>query len=127
VELTRLLIIDDDRAILSSLEMVFQMEPGFLVSTLDDVRCWSKVVQEFRPDVILVDFKMPEMSGGEFIEALGKSGLRAAIRAVVLFSASPLGHDVARRLGADDFFLKPFSIDAVIQRIKKLAGCSAIL
>jgi CheY-like chemotaxis protein len=117
----RILIIDDERAILETLSLALELTGEVEVSTLQDVTQWQDRVLRFKPDIILVDYRMPAMNGDVFIEALGAAGLRSAIKCVGLFSATPFSQADLQRVGADVFFEKPFEIENLLFRIKEAA------
>lgn len=116
----KILVIDDDAAILETISMILEMDGGFEVATLDDARQWVSVVKTFRPDVILVDYRMPTMTGDQFIRMLNASEFRATVRTVGLFSATPLTADEVQKFGADFFVEKPFNIDRLTSILKQL-------
>lgn len=114
------LVVDDDQPILSlmrSLLREFGFEP-LLASN------GAQALQEARartPDVILLDRKMPGMSGIELIAELRKEEtLRAT--PVVIVSGEPVTSDEVRALGADAAVLKPFDVTELVALVKELSG-----
>jgi CheY-like chemotaxis protein len=71
-----------------------------------------RLVRERRPDVLLLDVRMPELSGPETLRRLEVEGLRAGIR-IVAVSASALDHERQAGLAAgfDDFLVKPLELE----------------
>lgn len=117
----RILIIDDEPAILETVSLVFSMTTEFEVSTLSCVTQWRERVTNFKPDIILVDYRMPAMNGDVFIQALNASGLRAMVKAVGIFSATPFSQAEVQGFGADAFFEKPFEVEELLSQLKALA------
>ncbi len=60
------------------------------------------------------------MKGNELIRALDASGLRASVRSVWIFSASPLSNAEVRASSADGFIEKPFQVDERVSRLSAL-------
>ena len=118
----KLLIIDDEAVILETLALGFSMTSEFEVLTLSEVTLWRETIESFRPDVILVDYRMPTMMGDAFIQALNISGLRTSIPILVvgLYSATPFTTAQVQKLGADVFFSKPFSFQHILTTLQDL-------
>ena len=62
--MTKIAIIEDDATINQMYRMKFEAD-GFDVQVADDGRAGVKLVEEFGPDIILLDLQMPEMTGDE--------------------------------------------------------------
>jgi CheY-like chemotaxis protein len=125
MEKIKLLVIDDEIAIIETLSLIFSIEPDFEVSTLSDVTDWRASVERHRPEIILVDFRMPVMNGDEFLKTLKDSRCCPWVKAVALISATPLSADQIQSAGADAFIRKPFQIDQLVSDIRALAGRKA--
>ncbi len=80
----KVLVVDDDKL---TLEVVRDMleAGGYKVATLSAPRLIANVIVRERPDLILVDLRMPELSGDLLVEFIRKLELKVP---VVLFSAS---------------------------------------
>jgi len=76
-------------------------------------------LEKFKPDLILLDIEMPEMSGFEAMKKLKASDLYAEIPVIFLTSRTdPASEAHGIELGAVDFILKPFSKPVLLNRIK---------
>jgi DNA-binding response OmpR family regulator len=62
--MTKIAIIEDDAVINQMYRMKFEAD-GFDVEVADNGKTGVKLVEEFQPDIILLDLQMPEMSGDE--------------------------------------------------------------
>jgi two-component system, OmpR family, phosphate regulon response regulator PhoB len=112
-----LLAIDDDTYILKLFEVVFGYA-GFEVSsarTCDDA---DHLVSSRVPNVILVDWNLPGMSGVQYIKRLRSSHKTSALP-IVMVSARSSEHDIVEALesGADDYVKKPFSNRELVGRL----------
>lgn len=77
------------------------------------------------PDLILLDWMMPKMSGIEVCQALRNNGATARIP-VILLTAKAQEAEVERGFaaGADDFIIKPFSPREMLSRVEAVLGRS---
>ena len=84
-----------------------------------------KLAQHESPDLVLLDVRLPDMSGLEVLEQLKKSG---AARAVIMITADPQLDDVkvALKLGAYDFVGKPLDFDELHVTIKNALEASRL-
>ena len=114
---TRILAVDDDEIVLAVLESVLG-EANLAVHTCEDPsRFWERL-EEVRPDLVLLDFDMPEISGPQLCRALRNESRWAALP--VIFLTSRTGAEVVREVfdaGADDYLSKPFVGPEVVARI----------
>jgi len=106
---SKILIIDDEEVVLDSCCQV--LDGGrYQIATARDGTAGLRLAQEFGPDLVIVDLKMPGISGFEVLETL-----RAAdptIVAIVITGYSTVGSAVeAMKKGAFDFLPKPFTPD----------------
>jgi len=109
------LAVDDEAGILRLLKLELA-EQGFRVITAGDGAEALRVAEEQRPDIILLDVMMPEMTG---MEAMRK--LREQTDAPIIFvTAKDSDKDKVSGLeqGADDYIVKPFSPDELGARIR---------
>lgn len=108
----KILIIDDERMILSMLEKC--LEENFFVYTADSAKKALELLN-IVPDIILLDINMPEMDGLELCRFI-----RGHISCPIIFlTARVTEQDVIRGLsvGGDDYITKPFSMDELLARI----------
>mgnify|MGYP000691624607 FL=1 len=109
-------LIDDDPSICRSL--AFSLSSShYSVQTFDGPRAFLKDSLPISPAVILLDMRMPEMSGIELQNNLLQSGRETPI---IFISGESLATEIieAMKRGAIDFLLKPFSMGALIVAIE---------
>nr|NJM01904.1 response regulator [Desulfobacula sp.] len=116
----RMLVIDDDTAVLLSCEAIFGNN-GFEVETTVDPREGLELSTKKHYNVILCDWKMPGFNGLDVIAELEE---RAPDSAVVMFSGYPSVDRATEAIkrGAMDFLAKPFTPDEIIAVVQKAAG-----
>lgn len=114
----KILIIDDDDFIRDNIKMMLEFE-GFSVITADGGLEGYNSALANRPDVILSDVVMPEVDGFELIEKIQNNPAIAATP--FIFLSGKVDAEEIRRgmsLGADDYILKPFKIETILNSIK---------
>lgn len=117
----KVLIVDDDRDLLEMVEMALT-EQGFEVSTLEEGRAFFTEIQNFQPDVILLDVFLNDADGRELCYQL-KSDPSLKDIPVALYSAGHMSNATIVNSKANLYITKPFDI---IQLGEKLRGMIAI-
>ncbi len=110
------MIVDDERLVRWSLRQKCE-EWGYRVVEADSGGPALQLAQHESPDLVLLDVRMPDLTGIEVLDQLKKSG---AARAVIMITADPQLDDVkaALKLGAYDFVGKPVDFDELHVTIK---------
>jgi DNA-binding response OmpR family regulator len=114
--MTRILIIEDDPAILRGLADNLGCESYDVVTAADGEQGYS-LARGRKPDLIVLDLMLPRMSGYEVCRKLRAEGVMTPI---VMLTARGDEADriVGLDLGADDYITKPFSIRELLARIR---------
>jgi DNA-binding response OmpR family regulator len=81
--MTNIAIIEDDQAISQMYRIKFEAE-GYKVETAENGRLGLQLIESMRPDIILLDLMMPEMTGDELLEKLRVTDWGKATPVVVL-------------------------------------------
>jgi formate/nitrite transporter len=113
----RMLVIDDESLVLSSVRRIFGDE-GYEVVTTDDPRRGLEMAQESRYDVILCDWRMPQLDGIDVVEMLDKRSPESAIVMITGFPALERATDAMKR-GAVDYLAKPFTPEEIVGAVDK--------
>ena len=118
--MAKVLVVDDEPNILISLEFLMQ-QAGFDVITAEDGEQALAHVQQALPDLILLDISLPGISGFDVLEQLRQQTATAALPIIMLTAH---GREVEREkgmaLGADDYITKPFSTQALVEKVNAL-------
>src|SRR4051812_39410549 len=103
--LPKILLVEDDDVIREIYSMKFELE-GFPVAAAENGRVGLKMVEEFDPEIILLDMMMPVMGGLDFMRELRNS--REQMPDVIVFSniSAPKQVDAVMRLGAKAYWTK---------------------
>jgi DNA-binding response OmpR family regulator len=102
------LVADDDADILRFVEINLRLEGFEVVTARDGPDALAKAI-DVRPDLVLLDVRMPGIDGYTVCARIRSDASLAAVR-VVIVTANYGSAEVAaaRRAGADDFLVKPF-------------------
>jgi signal transduction histidine kinase len=107
--LSKVLVIDDEEIVIDSCLQILS-SGEYEIQTADNGLLGIRLVEEFRPDLIFVDLKMPGISGFEVIEKIQE--IDPAIVTIVITGFATINSAVeAMQKGAFDFLPKPFTPD----------------
>ena len=111
------LVVEDDEAIVSLLKYNLEKE-GYLVRTTDDGEEALWMIEEDKPDIILLDWMLPGLTGVQICSRLRKNNETKHIP-IIMLSAKGEEMDKIEGLesGVDDYLVKPFSPRELIARI----------
>lgn len=119
----KVLVVDDDTDIREIIQYILS-EEGFEVTGLDNGRQVNIVIQQFTPDLILLDVMLGDADGRDICKTLKASATTACIP-VIIVSATH-GHrpapGSADDCGADDYLPKPFDMAQLISKVKQLSA-----
>lgn len=115
--MSKILVCDDDQGILDVLTIILQQE-GFQTHCINGGKGIQKRINEFKPDLILLDIMMPGIDGKEIVKILKKQKYLAKIPIIVFSALNNVGQ-IAKDLGADDYLAKPFDIYNLVAKVKK--------
>lgn len=125
----KVLLVDDQAMVRSGLRMILEAESDILVvdEASDGVEGVAKA-RRVRPDVILMDIRMPEMDGLEATRQIVAEGADEGARVIVLttFDIDDYVYE-ALRAGASGFLLKDAPADDLVAAIRVVAGGEALL
>ncbi len=114
----KILVIDDDRAVLNYLEVFFMQQGKFEAFCLEDSTRALEAVEDFQPDLILLDMDMPEVSGIEILMALAEKPEKPEV--LILSGVEDVELAVKTiKLGAYDYLTKPIDEKKLLEAIAK--------
>ena len=113
----RMLVIDDESVVLSACRRIFGPE-GWEVVTTESPRQGLELASGSRFDVILCDWRMPELDGLDVVEMLDKRAPDAAVVMITGFPSVDRATEVMKR-GAMDFVAKPFTPEEITGAVQK--------
>lgn len=109
-----ILVVDDEIKITSLIKNYLEKE-GFDVITTDNGMKALEIINESRPDLVVLDLMMPGMSGYEVCRKIYPTGIP-----VIMLTAKDEEQDklLGLGIGADDYITKPFSLRELTARIR---------
>jgi two-component system response regulator RpaA len=119
----RVLAVDDDDAILEMLVELLERDGRFEVRVARGGYEAGMLTQQFQPEVIILDYKLPDIDGNRVCRTIRANPNFAETRIIIISGvADPDEIQELKAAGADDFLKKPFQIDELISRITQLVA-----
>ena len=123
----KILVVDDDEAVLSLIKDAFEGFGDFKMDTARDgkqaLSCLNSELNSEPFDLIITDLNMPNMDGFELIAAVGDNGFKLPI----VVTSGHQSHIVkAKDLDVDGFFEKPFHLASMLQHVEDLLIINAV-
>lgn len=120
--MTKLMIVDDEEGVRSLVNMTLD-GAGYEIIEARDGASALELAREQRPQLLLLDVMLPDLSGIEVCRRLKADEATAGIT-VVMLTAKAQSADVAAAedAGADGYFTKPFSPIALVRRVEAILG-----
>lgn len=118
------LVVDDNQDMLDMLK--FELDKDFDIITASDGNEALKIIENVTPSIVLTDLMMPGMDGIELCRRLKADKSTVSIPIIILTAKHDLGVKLeGLTLGADDYITKPFNIDVLKLRMKRLVELTA--
>jgi two-component system, sensor histidine kinase and response regulator len=114
----KVVVIDDDKSTLDTIEKILEIY-HYVVFTEQNGRHGLELIMRTQPDIVLCDVMMSGMDGYAVLAEMRKNAATATIP-VLLLSARSDPNEIrhAMKLGADDYIIKPFGINDLLQSIE---------
>lgn len=114
----KILLVDDEEAIIESIEFALKQE-GFEVVKAGDGQEALQKVQLEKPNLIVLDLMLPEVSGLEVCRILRRERNETPI-IMLTAKGEEIDRVIGLEVGADDYLVKPFSLRELTARIRAL-------
>lgn len=115
----RVLVIEDDPKIVEAIEKTLSMGEGFSTRWVSDPSRALGEAIDSKPDLILLDVRLPGGDGRVVLRSLKSNAATSAIPVIMLTGMSSEGDKVlALNLGADDYVVKPFGAMELLARVQ---------
>ncbi len=116
----RVAIFDDDKRIRASLEILFTHTSGFsLAGSFPDCKNLLKNIDDAKPDVVLMDIDMPEISGVDAVKKIRSKNPELEILMLTVFDDNQNIFE-AIVAGANGYILKNRSLDRLLEAVKEV-------
>ena len=115
----KILIVDDEESIRELLEMLLESNGFSNIKTASDGEMALEIIEEWEPDLILLDLMLPKVDGLTICKRL-RSEEKTSNIPIIMLTAKSEESDIVLglELGANDYITKPFSNKIVIARIR---------
>lgn len=116
-----ILIVEDEKDLVATLDFSLQREGWRTLAAADGRAALATAVREPKPDLILLDLMLPDMSGTDVCRQLRASDATRDIPIVMLTAKDEeIDRVVGFEVGADDYVSKPFSMRELLLRIRAI-------
>jgi excisionase family DNA binding protein len=118
---TKVLVVDDDPEIVELFVDVLERDGRFEVKTAATGYDAGVLTQEFMPDLVILDYMLPDINGNVVCQTIRKNPNFEHIKIIIV--SGVVNQDEINdllRAGADEFVKKPFNIEKLIERVGQL-------
>jgi len=117
----RVLVVDDDENIVDLFTEALGADGRFEMKTAMTGFDAGVLAQEFRPDVVVLDYMLPDVNGNVVCKTIRENPELSQIKIIIISGmVNPTEVEALKTAGADDFIKKPFNIEIVIDRLLEL-------
>ena len=114
----KVLIVDDDAEIVELISDILSREGGFEIRTASSGYEAGMITQQFRPDLILLDYMLPDVNGNVVCQTIRKNPEFENTRIIIVSGVIKQDEiDQLLRAGAQDFLKKPFNISELLDKV----------
>lgn len=116
----KIVIVDDEPNIVMSLEYVFKKE-GYDVFIARNGEEAITIAKKENPQIMLLDIMMPKVDGYQVLKYIKNNKKLKQLKVIVISAKSKTSDiELGIKLGADDYFTKPFSVKKLVKKVKQL-------
>lgn len=109
-QIKKVLVVDDEPVVCNTLEK-FLIKKGHKVSTVLTGKEALKKVKKEKPNVVLLDIRMPDIDGVELLKRIKKIDKKIGVIMITAVKEDDLANKCMNELGAFDYITKPLSLD----------------
>ena len=114
----KILIVDDEKAIVELVAFNLEREGFATLRAFDGRTAWEAANAE-RPDLVILDLMLPELSGMEVCRMIRQQPATARLPIIMLTAKSdPVDKILGLEVGADDYITKPFHVRELLARVR---------
>ena len=121
------LLADDQALVRAGFRLIVELEPDMkVVAEAEDGRQAVELARKLRPDVVLMDIRMPVLDGIEATRRLSQSGVETRVLVLTTFDLDEYVYE-AMKAGASGFLLKDVPREQLVAGIRIVAGGESLL
>jgi DNA-binding response OmpR family regulator len=116
-----IVVINDSPDLLELAQMLFEDE-GYDVKVAQVGNGAYDLIRQTRPDLVILDVRLPDVSGWDILQALRRDASTGAIPVLMCSAAVGEVRDLSEQLASAnvDWLIKPFSIDTLLEKVRAL-------
>jgi len=115
---TKVLVVDDDEEIVELIVDILERDGRFEIRTASSGYDAGILTEQFRPDVILLDYMLPDVNGNIVCQSIRNNPEFEGIKIIIISGVIKQDEiDHLLKMGAEDFIRKPFNIVELTERI----------
>jgi DNA-binding response OmpR family regulator len=115
----RILVVEDHPTMRDAMRLVLEGE-GFAIDEASDGDSALEMVRADPPDLVFLDLNIPGVSGTDVLRELKGDPATAAVSVIIVTATGEEGRERVIRLGADEYFTKPFSPLALLGTVERV-------
>jgi CheY-like chemotaxis protein len=115
----RILVVEDHPTMREAMRLVLEGE-GFAIDEASDGETALAMVRGDPPDLVFLDLNIPGVSGTDVLRALKSDPATSSVRVIIVTATGEEGRERVIRLGADEYFTKPFSPLALLGTVERV-------
>ena len=117
----KVLVVDDDPEIIELIVDILSRDPRFEIRTASSGYDAGIMTQQFRPDLILLDYMLPDVNGNIVCQTIRKNVEFEDIKIIIVSGVVKQDEiDQLYKSGAEDFIRKPFDIEEFIKKVSSI-------
>ena len=115
----RILVVEDHPTMRDAMRLVLEGE-GFAIDEASDGDMALEMVRADPPDLVFLDLNIPGVSGTDVLRALKSDPATAGVSVIIVTATGEEGRERVIRVGADEYFTKPFSPLALLGTVERV-------
>lgn len=121
------LLLADDSITMQKLVELILAEEGFEIMSTSNGEEALAVIPSFQPDIVLADVEMPKINGYQLCDKIKQNTYTSRLPVILLAGAfEQFDEELAKKVGADDFIIKPFESQELIGKVHAALAVSAV-
>jgi excisionase family DNA binding protein len=117
----KILVVDDDEQLVELIVDSLERDGRFDIRQVNNGFGAGMLVKEYRPDLIILDFMLPDINGKEVCQRVRSESSMDEVKIICISGmVEPDRIQELRMAGANDYMKKPFEMDALVERVCQL-------